>query len=87
MYGIALGKLTQRGDVARDARVGVVESALWGSFRDIEGQPPTGLLDADGTPRKVMTQLAAVRRALRRPLGRSATPSAGFTPDARGDTK
>lgn len=87
MYGIALGKLTQRGDVARDARVGVVETALWGNFQELEGEPPTGLLDAQGTPRKVMLQLAAARRALRRPLGRSNTSASGLTPKSRGDSK
>ena len=87
IYGIALGKLTQRGDVTRDARVGVVESVLWGGFQDLEGGTPIGLLDEAGRPRKVLHQLAAVRRALRRPLGRPNVTSTGITPNARGGSQ
>lgn len=76
LLGIALGKMTQRGDVAREPRVGVVESALWGSLRDVPGGAPLGLLDGDGRPRKVLQQLATVRRALRRPLGRPSSEPA-----------
>jgi len=71
LYGIALGKMTQRGESARNRRVGVVESVLWNRLQESAGEPPLGLLDRQGTPRRVFRSLAAVRRALRRPLGKS----------------
>ncbi|MCH2144820.1 MAG: hypothetical protein MK082_06695 [Phycisphaerales bacterium] len=86
MFGIILGKMTHRGDTARGARVGVVESVLWSRFQESEGEPPLGLLDATGAPRRVLAQLAAVRRVIRRPIGRSAgrqSPLANHSEGAR----
>lgn len=68
MYGIALGKMTNRSDTARARPVGVVEGVLWSGLHDAPNGLKTGLLRESGVPRKAMEQLATVRRALRRPL-------------------
>ena len=68
MMGVALGKLTHRGEARRSRLSGVFEGVLWSALHDCPVEGSIGLLHEDGTPRKVLTQLAKIRRALRTPL-------------------
>ena len=86
MFGIAMGKMTNRGDTARSRSVGVVEGVLWSGLVDVGDGMPTGLLGPSCSPRKVMTQLAAVRHALRRPLQNSKVNASMFSLDPEGIT-
>jgi len=71
MFGISLGKMTNRGETARSRPVGVVEGVFWSGLEDLDAGPPTSLIDGSASPRKVLSQLATVRHALRRPLRNS----------------
>ena len=67
MMGITLGKMTVRGESARSRPTGAYEGVLWSDLLDGPVEP-TGLVGPSGSPRKILTQLATVRHALRRPL-------------------
>jgi hypothetical protein len=68
MMGVALGKLTHRGEAKRARLSGVFEGVLWSALHDSPIEGAIGLLDDEGNPRKVLTQLATIRHALRKPL-------------------
>ncbi|HAW96252.1 MAG TPA: hypothetical protein DCX60_08250 [Phycisphaerales bacterium] len=68
MMGVALGKLTHRGEARRSRLSGVFEGVLWAALHDCPVEGSIGLLDEDGSPRRVFTQLAKIRHALRTPL-------------------
>ena len=84
MFGIILGKMTLRGESGRGSRAGVVESVVWSLLQEPAGEPPLGLLDPEGRPRRVLSRLAAVRRVLRRPLGRTPVKSSSFVAHPEG---
>jgi hypothetical protein len=87
MFGIAMGKMTNRGDTARARAVGVVEGVLWSGLEDVSEGQETGLLDTSCAPRKVMTQLATVRHALRRPLRNAKVNASMLSLDPEGITE
>ena len=67
LLGIALGKMTIRGETAKARPIGAYEGVLWSNLLD-GSQDQVGLMDGAGTPRRLLTQLATIRHALRRPL-------------------
>ena len=67
LLGIALGKMTVRGETAKARPIGAFEGVLWSNLLDGE-QDSIGLIDRAGTPHRLLTQLATIRQALRRPL-------------------
>jgi len=75
MMGVALGKLTHRGESRRTRLSGVFEGVLWAALQDCPVEGAIGLLDDEGAPRKVLTQLAMIRHALRKPLRADSGPA------------
>ena len=68
LLGITLGKLTIRGAGAtRSKPVGAFEGVLWSNLLDSDVDS-IGLVDASGAPHRLLTQLATIRQALRKPL-------------------
>ena len=67
LLGITLGKMTIRGETAKARPIGAYEGVLWSNLLD-SAQDAIGLMDASGTPRRLLTQLSTIRHALRRPL-------------------